>query len=356
MKTIAFPNLSKIEDQAATWVSKIDRGLSGDEQSSLEMWLAESEFHGEALVRCASMWDLLDVLKPISKLVPMSTEAKTPAETNEGLYQYANRIDPPATKIWLVAASFMLLIGALIYTNIPLLSDSTTGPLAENAADSAPVFEQVYKTAVGEITSVSLIDGSVLQLNTDSEVQVRFTESHRSIELLSGEVYFDVAKDASKPFEVSVGDDMVTAIGTAFSIDAGESLLDRRSVLEVIVTHGQVRVNSTNRQLPLYLERGQKAVARDDSFEVSYQADARSNLAWREGMVVFEGESLTEVVRELNRYTPLKFRLMDPQLKSISVGGFFKTGDLDQLLAMLESNFSVSSEIAGNEILLTKAR
>ena len=63
-----------------------------------------------------------------------------------------------------------------------------------------------------------------------------------------------------------------------------------------------------------------------------------------------------DVVREINRYTPLKFRLMDPQLESISVGGFFKTGDLDQLLAVLESNFSVSSEIVGDEILLTKAK
>jgi len=356
VNAIAFPNFSQIEDEAASWIAKIDRGLSSEEQNSLETWLAVSEFHGEALVKCASMWDILDVMKPISKLMPIPAEVKMPAESNGELYQYANRSNPPAARIWLVAASLMLLMGALIYTNIPLFSESVTVPFAEKAADPTPVFEQDYKTAVGEVTSVSLIDGSTLQLNTDSEVLVRFSASRRRIELLRGEVYFDVAKDASRPFEVTVGDDMVTAIGTAFSIDMGESLLDRRSVHEVIVTHGRVRVNSSNRQLPLYLEHGQKAVARDDSFEVSNQVDAPSNLAWREGMVVFHGESLTEVVRELNRYTPLKFRLVDAQLNSISVGGFFKTGDLDQLLAVLESNFSVSSEIVGNEILLTKAR
>jgi transmembrane sensor len=350
MNTITFPNLNKIEDQAAEWIAKIDRGLSGDEQHSLEVWLAESEFHGEALVKCASMWDLLDVLKPISKLMPISAEVKVEA------VQEPSGHNAQPSKIWLTAASFMLLIGALIYTNIPSSIDSAISPLVEKATDLTPVVAQVYKTAVGEITTVSLSDGSTLELNTDSEVRVRFTGSQRSIELLRGEVYFDVAKDPSKPFEVKVGEDMVTAIGTAFSIDAGESLDDRRSVLEVIVTHGQVRVNSPNRQLPLYLEYGQKAVARDDSFEVSYQADSRPNLAWREGMVIFQGESLSEVVRELNRYTPLKFRIVDQQLKSIPVGGFFKTGDLDQLLAVLENNFAVSSEIIDNEILLSRSK
>jgi transmembrane sensor len=195
-----------------------------------------------------------------------------------------------------------------------------------------------------------------LELNTDSEVVVRFTDTQRNIELLRGEVYFDVAKDASKPFEVKVGQDKVTAVGTAFSIDAGEPLDDRRSLLEVIVTHGKVKVTSRKTQLPIYLEPGQQAVARDDSFEVSYDADSEAILAWRKGIVVFQGESLTEVIRELNRYTPLKFRLVDDQLKSISVGGYFKTGDLDQLLAVLENNFAVSSEIVGNEILLTKSK
>jgi transmembrane sensor len=354
MNTIAFPNLRDIEDQATNWIAKIDRGLLADEQVSLEAWLAESELHGEALVKSASMWDLLDVLKPISTLMPINVPINQEAEVN--LPREQNKFGSGATKGWLVAASFMLLIGALIYTNLPILSDSTLPPLADQRSDITQFASHTYKTAVGEISTVSLTDGSTLELNTDSEVRVRFTDSKRNIELLRGEVYFDVAKNAAKPFEVKVGLDKVTAIGTAFSIDAGESLDDSRSVLEVIVTHGKVRVTSRNRQLPLYLEHGQKAVARDDSFEVSYQSDARSNLAWREGMIVFEGESLTDVVRELNRYTPLKFRLMDPQLKSISVGGFFKTGDLDQLLAVLESNFSVSSEIVGDEILLTKAK
>ncbi|MFQ3243970.1 MAG: transmembrane sensor [Arenicella sp.] len=356
MNTIAFPNLRDIEDQATNWIAKIDRGLSVDEQVLLEAWLAETEFHADTLVKCASMWDLLDVLKPISALMPFKDEANMKVSQEQSRFGAPASFSAPATKAWLIAASFMLLIGALIYTNLPISSNSSLLPLAEQASEATPYASHTYKTAVGEISTVSLTDGSTLELNTDSEVRVRFTESKRNIELLRGEVYFDVAKNAAKPFEVKVGQDKVTAIGTAFSIDAGELLDDSRSVLEVIVTHGKVRVISRNRQLPLYLEHGQKAVARDDSFEVSYQSEERSNLAWREGMIVFKGESLTDVVRELNRYTPLKFRLMDPQLKSISVGGFFKTGDLDQLLAVLESNFSVSSEIVGDEILLTKAK
>ena len=349
MSAIAFPNLDKIEDQAADWVAEIDRGLSAKEQTALERWLAESEFHGEALVKCASMWDLLDVLKPISTLVPVNSEL----EGNQ--VQELTRRNFEKTRGSLIAASFLLLMGALIYTNLPFTGQVPIVKLVQDKPEKTLFKAQFYESTVGETSIVTLTDGSSLELNTDSEVVVRFTDSKRNIELLRGEVYFDVAKDASKPFEVKVGQDKVTAIGTAFSIDAGEPLDDRRSLLEVVVTHGKVKVTSRKTQLPIYLEPGQKAVARDDSFEVSYDADPDATLAWRNGMLVFQGESLTEVIRELNRYTPLKFRLIDQELMSIPVGGLFKTGNLDQLLAVLENNFSVSSEIVGNEILLTKS-
>jgi transmembrane sensor len=349
MKTIAFPNMDNIEEQAAEWVSKIDRGLSAYEQQLLDLWLAESEFHGDALVRCASMWDLLDVLKPIAALMPIKGEV-------ESVRSMSRRVCFQKSLPTLIAACFMLLIGALVYTNLPLITPAPDVRLVEKQIDKAEFSEQVYKTAVGEISTVSLADGSSLELNTDSEVLVKYTEAERNIELLQGEVYFDVAKDNTKPFVVQIGQDKVTAVGTAFSIDAGDSLGAERSVNEVIVTHGKIMVNRRNSQLPFYLENGQKAVARDDSFEVTNGVDSESKLAWREGMIVFQGESLTEVIRELNRYTPLRLNLADPELASISVGGFFKTGDLDQLLIVLENNFGVSSQVLDDEIRLTKLK
>jgi transmembrane sensor len=214
---------------------------------------------------------------------------------------------------------------------------------------------QVYETEVGEISTVALSDGSLMQLNTDSQVEVRYSSAERNIRLLRGEAFFDVAKNASKPFVVESGSDRVTAIGTAFGVDATKD-----TAIEIVVTEGRVKVNrhldaKTPKYEDVYLTPGQKLVVRDDKTEVENDLDTESLLAWREGMVIFQGESLREVVAEIDRYTPLKFRLMDAEIASISVGGFFKTGDLDQLLMVLEQNFGVASQRQGDEIILLKA-
>ena len=71
MQTLLFPNQEVVLSRATTWIAKIDRGLSAEEQRALAQWLEASPHHGEALVQCASMWDMLDILQPIAKLMPM---------------------------------------------------------------------------------------------------------------------------------------------------------------------------------------------------------------------------------------------------------------------------------------------
>jgi transmembrane sensor len=356
MITVPFPNQKEIEERAASWVAAIDRGLEANEECALSEWLEASPFHGEMLVKCASMWDLLDVLQPIAKLMPIDQTLAVTQTSSVG-----DSLEAANESVWFkpmaMVASVLLLVSITVFLNLP---DRST-PIVGASEDSSIVAQEqqykpkIYRAAVGEISIIPLSDGSVLELNTDSVVAVRFTKSQRNIELMQGEVYFDVAKDATRPFVVKVGEDEVTAIGTAFSVDAGNLLKKQHSVDEVIVTEGKVRVKRRNSQAPIYLVTGQKVTARDDILQVSSEADSDSLLAWREGVVVFEGESLTEVVREIDRYTPLKFRIVDKELASISVGGLFKTGDLDQLLLVLENNFGVVSQKIGNEVILSKA-
>lgn len=341
MNTLKFPNHNDVETQAADWIAAIDRGLSGEEQVRLDHWLDESPIHGEALIKCASMFDLLDILQPISKLMPMGDELRP--------VHY-----PKQDKRWWpsVAAAACLIaifsgVGGLAYTYLP----KDTPAEAQLVLEPSP---QRYQTSVGEISTVVLSDGSLLQLNTDSEVAVRYDETRRHIELHRGEVFFDVAKNPNKPFVVEAGSERVTAVGTAFSVDAS-----RQSATEVIVTEGKVRVNhrgtdAGSRYDDVFLTPGQKVVVRNNRPEISVGEDADALLAWREGMLVFQGESLAEVIKEIDRYTPLSFKLLDTDIAAISVGGFFKAGDLDQLLLVLENNFDVASTRHGNEIRLSK--
>ena len=350
MATVSFPDQNEIEEQAAGWIAAIDRGLQAYEQLALDVWLEASPFHGEALVKCASMWDLLDVMQPIAKLMPIDQALIEPQATNlkaanEGLW----------LKPVMVACSVLMLAGVFVFSNLPTQEKNTIAVNTVVNQGQSLQSRKTYSTKVGQILSIPLSDGSVLELNTNSSVSVSVTKFERNIELIQGEVYFDVAKDPSKPFVVTVGEDRVTAIGTAFSIDAGYLNDRKQSLAEVIVTEGKVRVNSRNKN-PLYLVSGQKATVADDDLFITDNTNSDSLLAWREGFVVFEGESLTQVIHEIDRYTPLKFKIQDKELASISVGGFFKTGDLDQLLLVLENNFGVVSEQVDNEIILSKAK
>jgi len=355
MITVPFPNQQQAEEQAAIWIAKIDRGLLPEEEREFGAWLEASPMNGDVLIKCASMWDLLDVLRPISKLLPIDNDGFTQVKPTQDLLLDQDAANDLSWRKPMAVAASAVIVGFAILALLPSIGNQ--GAITGRTSILEPQIEpQQYQTAVGEISTVSLADGSTLLLNTDSELLVSFSDSKRSIDLVQGEVFFDVAKDVSRPFVVNVGDDSVTAVGTAFSVDTSDLVNGKRKVDEVIVTEGRVKLSSEATDLPIYLELGQKASARDKEFEVVNDSDADSLLAWREGIVVFQGESLTQVIAEINRYTPLKFHLLDQELASISVGGFFKTGDLDQLLLVLENNFGVASKKSGKEVFLSKIR
>ena len=358
MSSIKFPSTELVEQDAAQWIAKIDRGLKPNEEIELSHWLESSPLHGETLIKCASMWDLLDVLSPIAKLMPME---KLKLENQEGakseVYpeRYANNRITKGSKPFIVtiAASLILAIG--IFTMSPLVTQKSSTPQEYVAVNEARVSVKSYKTAVGEMSTVTLSDGSVLQLNTDSEVNVAFSDSVRQLELVSGEVYFEVAKDPMKPFIVDVGDDKVAAVGTAFNIDSRPGL-----DTEVLVTEGKVKVSVNSLAEvdsdELFLIQGQKVTIGSSESRVNDDQDHETILSWREGMLVFQGEPLSHAIQEIDRYTSLKLTIIDDSIADIPVGGFFRTGDTEGLLQILSLNFGVQSKQIGDEILLYKTR
>lgn len=367
MNTVPFPNQELIALQASSWVAKIDKGLSERSQQQLDEWLHESPAHGEALIKYASMWDMLDLLEPIAKILPIdSFEEELLAETEVhkvqprsfGMKAFAGRSG------YAIAATFVVcfLTVTFLFSVVQLQSQSNKTNLSASAMnDSAAVAQNVtqqFKTSVGENKSFILTDGSELTLNTDTEVSVEFTEQFRKVVLLKGEVYFDIAKNPSRPFIAITSDSHVTAVGTAFNIE-----LDTYVGTEVLVTEGRVKVDNFSKEnlsnslesLEVYLSKGQKALIQQQQAKVSHYDEFESALAWREGMVVFSGETLEQVVREIDRYTPLSFKVIDDEIMDIQVGGFFQTGDMEQLLLILEQNFGISSQQQGMQILLSKA-
>lgn len=219
-------------------------------------------------------------------------------------------------------------------------------------------YEATYLTAVGQNEEILLPDGSVIALNTDSELTVSYSKAERRVHLASGEAHFDIATAPERPFIVVAGSGTVRAVGTAFNVYLNDD------IVEVMVTEGVVEVLPDRQQVaagpPKTLGQGQKLEYGETIRSVSTvdTSDIARKLAWQDGMLDFQGETLAEVIREAGRYTSTRITVADPRAESLTVVGRVRAGDVEGLLEFIGSNKPVAINwVAPHhvQILATKA-
>jgi transmembrane sensor len=319
-KLAEFPDLAAVREQAATWIARQSRGLTAAEQVELRRWQAKS-INARTLQQMTAMWDELDVMKVLADVIP-DTPAAAPQSSGNPHWR-------PALAASLVAALALLGGGAWWYA----------GAHRQTAAVIAAEPAVTYTTAVGEHRNLPLADGSMLAINTDSMVEVVAMSSQaRELRLLRGEAHFSVAHDPARPFRVNVGGHVVQAVGTAFDVR-----LHGNGVLEVTVNEGRVKLLQGGTTARL-LDRGQTLrMAADGAVRITQlEGDAlAARLAWRSGMLVFNGETLATALEEFSRYTAVRFRITDPQLQRLRIGGYFPAGNTDVLLETLRTDFGL---------------
>ncbi|WP_454760553.1 FecR family protein [Caulobacter segnis] len=208
--------------------------------------------------------------------------------------------------------------------------------LGGDASSVLPAEEPVFSTAVGEHTTFRLADNSVVTLSTDSAVRVNHWSEERRLTLLRGQAFFQVAKDASRPFVVAAGDKRVTAIGTAFDVrmDPGK--------LSVTLVEGRVRIaadapKGAKGERRVEMSAGSRFVAAEPADWAITTVDTAKESAWLKGRLVFDGEPLSAVVAEMNRFSDRKLSLSDPALGATPVSGVFRTGQIDAFVAALKT-------------------
>ena len=201
-------------------------------------------------------------------------------------------------------------------------------------------------------------------LNTNSLIEVNYTDKYRLLTLTRGEMHVQVAQDKGRPFSVVVGDNIVQAVGTAFSLE-----ITSDQQIELIVTEGKVLVGvhqshgGTTEVMPAVLAPFSVTVAAGEQLtlglpdeeitEVSPE-EIEVKLSWRRGNLIFQGDSLEEAVAEIGRYTTVEFVILDDDLRKVRIAGLFKAGDVDGLLATLRENFNISYQRTGDgKIVLT---
>ncbi|QPG04846.1 FecR domain-containing protein [Salinimonas marina] len=331
-----FTSKEDIYEQASLWISRIDRGLTEPEKQQLQIWVASSNGHRRILAELAELWDDMSVLTELNTL--LSEQVTRPRK-----HQWAGKF-VRQTRYGAAAVMCTVLLLGLVSDWSWLLGQDTN--LAQTSRRVA--------TAIGEQRSVKLADGSIVQLNTNSIINIDFSGNIRRIELQKGEAHFAVAHDHYRPFVVVAGNNTVTAIGTAFNMQYTDT-----SAFELVVTEGKVLVRNKSAQGQLsdatalinpdasnagqLLVSGEKASIQGQvSKRHNMTTDAmQQDLAWQQGMIVFKGEALEDALKEIGRYTPVTFKIADPALRTKRVAGYFKVGDISGLLFALKNSFNI---------------
>jgi len=316
-----------IDACAADWLARLDRrDVPAAEHQAFEAWCRADSRHLAAYLRLLAIWNRLDALK-----AEESPRAADPIGLPDSPSPVSDR-RPPRRRAFLAAA---LAAGvAAIASGLAWWHWSTPFGLA--------IGVQTYATTLGGFRQIGLADGSVVQLNTDSELAVRLRSNERDLMLLRGEATFEVAPDKSRPFIVVAGSTAVRAVGTVFNVQKAGARV------EVLVTKGSVAVGppqsaATHRSELAIIDAGQMAIAASSQLRIESldQEEIARRLAWHQGMLLFNGQSLAEVAGEFNRYNERKLIIADPAAGRIRIGGYFRATDLDSFVRVLEARFGI---------------
>jgi transmembrane sensor len=330
MATSATP--APRNEDVARWLARIERGLRADEGAQLREWL-KNKAHRTEILDAARLWHGPEILAVLSGLVPQTELVVKKSQVRRRF----NMILGWSTLVVIVGLGIGAMTGVV---KLPFIDERLSRE------------HQVFATSIGERRDVTLVDNTVVTLNTGSKMSVDFSTGARDVYLLRGEATFQVAPDAARPFIVNAGMRRFQATGTRFNVR-----VISRELTELTVTDGAVKVMDAPPRLPetpaqrratlLYGEITVQALE-TAQVEPGFQSvspidpgEAETRLAWQRGLIIFQDEALQDALAEVDRYTTIKFVMADEKVRHVRIGGSFRTGDVDGLLASLKDKFRI---------------
>ncbi|WGS87759.1 FecR family protein [Methylomonas sp. UP202] len=306
MTKASVSEITVLSDQAIDWVIRLHAGNASDrERRAAAEWRNRSAAHLRAFRDAERLW-----LEMGLAARPAEDSARPPTRPDD--------VKPSTFGALRVLAVAAVLAFVAV---LPFLG-------------MADAWFSDYRTGVGEQQTVTLTDGSVVFLNTDTALDVRYTASGRQLTLKRGQALFRVAADVGRPFEVATDSAVVKALGTVFEVwqqDAATRItVSEHAVAVKGLADADYRADSR-------VEAGNQAVYRTQTgLQADLGVDAGQVSAWQRGKLVFKNRSLAEVVAELDRYFPGAILIADAKLAQFRVSGVFPLNDADAALGMIE--------------------
>jgi transmembrane sensor len=392
-------NAQILEEASAWFIDFNEEEVDQAGRGEFNAWLRTSPEHVRAFLQVSVFWEEAGTLSKRRDLDIDGLIARAKAEHNVYPLELSARdrgLDAGATveegmqarltqrtarsrrkRLWFaVAASTLISLGVgtfAWYTGYPA---------------------SIYATEIGELRSITLEDGSSVELNSRTRIKVHFTENERFVDLLEGQALFTVAKNQSRPFIVATGDTHVRAVGTQFDV------YRKRSGTVVTVVEGRVAVapqqpsgreallsmmRESEEAAPPQVQRppaaheptdvgdkvppvhvkenapavgpgevllaaGEQLMITPAAIEPPKPANIAAATAWIDKRLVFESTPLREVVEEFNRYNRQQIVIRDPALNDFHISGVFPSTDSSRMVEFLRQRFGVTTNRSRDEI------
>lgn len=365
-----------IAERAAQLLAEMQSG-SAQGRMQMSRWLRQSPLHVREVLVATAWEQLMSCLDPehkhdIARLMELARRTVTPISgdhrelrshdgAGEALPQ-SKTVEPiaitnvPALHERVAPGTRKLLrwaIGIAAAAGVAV----AIGLMAKPAMMNGVAPTEQYSTEIGEQRTLSLMDGSIVYLNTQSRARVAFSEGARDI-YLEGQATFNVAHDASRPFRVHANHVQVQAIGTQFDVKGGKDRTD------VAVIDGLVKITaeeigiaptqSANADLPA--GKGM-SIMTGGVLSAAQNVEVASILAWRHRRLVSKGHTLVQIAAEFNRYNKApKIRIEGEALQAKRYSGIFDVDDPQSFLDYLAQDRQLAVERRGGEFVVIRMR
>ena len=352
-----------VGQQAADWYVANRAGLSARERMEFDAWLKTSRVHVEEYLALMAMTRDLRMASgqlqastgSLDELI--SRARRENAEPVRPLWERMIAvIGTPQPRRWQGAAAAFAAVAVAALA----LAVWSLRPL-QHAQPEAPVTTLHFETGHGELSTQQLADNSVLHLNTDSAVTIRYSAAERRVTLESGEAAFEVVHDAQRPFRVLAGSAEVVDVGTRFDV----RIRNESTVVTVVegsvdvglsaVPHGAAGAAGTPAARVVQLTANEQInVSAGDWPAPAVAVDAQRATAWLHRQITFEHDPLGRVASEFNRYSPKPIEITSPDLRALEISGVFSTDDPEAFIAFLRSLDGVRVEVTPTQIRVSQ--
>jgi transmembrane sensor len=309
----------RLDDEAADWLCERADGFTPGLEAAFRAWC-------KANARAEAAFALFEEMPAIKHELP---PLAAPRAAVVRLRRHA----------WIPGLAAALVVGLLVWRSDMVLPT------------------QRFEAPLTEPCRIALVDGSVVDLNAGSRIEVRLSGSERRVRLRAGEAHFQVAHDPQHAFIVTANDVDVRAVGTAFDVRLSSERV------EVLVTQGRVQLNrpATSADQPAHLIAGERttvtpASAAPVAIETVPVDVTRQLLSWQNRMTSFTDVPLCEMIERINRCNTTQFVLADDSLADRRIGGFIALNQIEAFVRLLDQDGITADRASDGRIVLRRAR